>query len=141
MPMRSIVCLIRCLGLLLLLSTAQAQTSDIETKVITVPKDSKNTVYRIAGDYSEKHNVLAIAMLRGKAHREDYDRFIPFFSKKLDSLGIPHMFFQRFLDDKPGTSFDYFIENEVNGPFRYDELIALLPSIKRDFQAAYKPKN
>ncbi|GEM_PF-4015855 len=114
-------------------SHAQTITND---KIITVPQDSEKTVYRLAGDYSEEHDVVAIAMLRGTAYKEDYDRFIPFYSKKLDSLNIPHKFFQYFID-KPGTIYHYFIENDANGHFTYDELIALLPRIKRRYQAAY----
>ncbi|NQZ77094.1 MAG: hypothetical protein HRT61_13480 [Ekhidna sp.] len=118
-------------------STVLYAQSGIEDKIITVPKDSEKTVYRLAGDYSEKHDVVTIAMLRGTAYKEDYDRFIPFFSKKLDSLNVPHMFFQYFVNDKPGTSFHYLIENDINGSFQYDELLALLPRIKRRYEKEY----
>jgi len=115
--------------------------SAIENKIITVPEDSEKTLYRLAGDYSAEHDIVTIAMLRGTSYREDYDRFVPFFSKKLDSLKVPHMFFQQFVDDKPGTGFDYFIENHANGPFTYDELLALLPRIKRRYKEEYQSRH
>ena len=136
--MKSILCIVFTIILLLNTGSALAQ-SPIGDKIITVPQDSEKTVYRLAGDYSEKHSVITIAMLRGTAYREDYDRFIPFFSNKLDSLNVPHMFFQYFTD-KTGTSFDYFVKNEMNGSFSYDELIALLPRIKRRYEEAYHDK-
>lgn len=105
--------------------------------LITVEQGGKQTIYRQAGNYSEEHDVVAIAVKRGSAYRIEYDKFLVVLDRKLDSLNVPHVIFQEFPDDKPGTIFRYFIENSANGPFRADELIAILPHLSRRYRNQY----
>lgn len=130
--------------LLLFISTqtlqAQSQVkSSAQENIVTVEPNSKPTIFRIAGDYSEDHDVLTIAILRGTAYSDDYDIYVERLSFKLDSMGVPHRIFQEFNENK-GTIFDYFIENYANGSFNARELTALLPHIRREYLTAYKNK-
>ncbi len=115
---------------------AKAQSA-IEDKIITVPKGSKKTILRLAGDYSEQNDVLTIVILRGTHQRQLYDKYIEIIGNKLDSLAIPHRFFQEF-HERPGTNLTYFIENDLNGPVNGNEFYALLPRIERRFREEYK---
>ncbi len=99
-------------------------------------ENSEQTIFRQAGDYSQKHDVVTIAVLRGTHERELYDRVVAVLSSKLDSLQVPHKFFQKY-HNKPGTGFDYFIENDMNGSFDANEFYALLPHIQRRFKKEY----
>lgn len=109
---------------------------DLEN-LITVEPGGKQTIYRQAGNYSEEHDVVTIAVKRGSAYQKEYDKFLAVLDHKLDSLNLPHVIFQEFPDDKPGTIFMYFIENSANGPFRADELIAILPHLSRRYRDEY----
>lgn len=117
----------------------QAQSS-VQDKIVTVKFNSNPTIFRIAGDYSEEHDVLTIAILRGTAYSSDYDIYVERLSFKLDSMGVPHKIFQEFNDNK-GTVFNYFIENDANGTFNAPELTALLPHIRREYLTIYKDRN
>ncbi|MFY0689061.1 MAG: hypothetical protein JXQ90_17960 [Cyclobacteriaceae bacterium] len=97
------------------------------------------TIIRQAGDHSEEHDVLSFSVLRGTNNREVYDQIIEKIGKALDKAGVPHKFFQEYTDS-PGTSFDYFIENNSNGPFNVNELVAMLPEAIRDYKAQYPAK-
>lgn len=107
---------------------------------IHAQNSSEPTIFRQAGDYSEEHDVLTIAVKQGTAYKEDYDHFIGRVGEKLDSMSIPYKFFIEHHEDKPGTVFVYFIENSPNGPFNANELAALLPRIERRFKEEYALK-
>ncbi|MEQ9009648.1 MAG: hypothetical protein RLP12_17335, partial [Ekhidna sp.] len=47
-------------------------------------ENSEQTIFRQAGDYSQKHDVVTIAVLRGTHERELYDRVVAVLSSKLD---------------------------------------------------------
>ncbi len=99
-------------------------------------ENSEQTILRQAGDYSAKHNVLTISVLRGVNNRDKFDEYIEAISNKLTEKGVPHKIFQEY-DNKPGTVFDYFIENDLNGPFNLNELIAILPHAIRRYKEEY----
>ena len=99
-------------------------------------EDSEKTIFRQAGNYSEEHDVLTIVVLRGTYERELYDKVVVILSNKLDSLQVPHKFFQKY-HEKPGTGFDYFIENDMNGSFDANEFFALLQHIQRRYRKEY----
>lgn len=104
-----------------------------------VDKKAAPTIIRQAGDHSEEHDVLAFSVLRGTNNREVYDQIIEKIEKALNDAGIPNKFFQEYTDS-PGTVFDYFIENNLNGPFNVNELMAVLPEAVRDYKAQYPAK-
>ena len=99
-------------------------------------ENSKQTIIRQAGDYSAKHDVLTIAVYRGVKDREQYDTFIEAVGNKLAEKGIPYKFFQKF-NDRPGTVFVYFIENDLNGSFDVEEFAAILPHAVRRYKEQY----
>lgn len=102
------------------------------------PSDqSQPTIFRQAGDYSEKHDVLSIAVLRGVKDREQYDEFIEAVGAKLTEKGVPFKFFQEF-NEMPGTVFVYFIENDLNGSFNVEEFAAILPHAVRRYKTQYQ---
>ena len=97
----------------------------------------KPTIYRQAGDYSERHDAITVAVLRGSLYRAEHDAFITFLSQKLDSASIPHRVYQEDILDKPGSVYVYFVENSFHGPFSANELNALIPRMIRAFQDEY----
>ncbi|MDW3191280.1 MAG: hypothetical protein R8G66_02915 [Cytophagales bacterium] len=102
--------------------------------------EKEETIFRQAGNYSSKHEIVTIAVLRGTHQRELYDKIIGILSDKLDSMNVPHKFFQEY-HSKPGTGFDYFINNDMNGSFDAYEFLALLPRIQRRFKQEYSDKD
>ena len=99
-------------------------------------ENSKQTLSRQAGNYSEKNGVLTIAVYRGVENRDQYDDFIIAVDKKLTEKAVPHKFFQKF-NDRPGTVFLYFIENDMNGSFDVEEFTAILPHAVRRYREQY----
>ncbi|MDW3195870.1 MAG: hypothetical protein R8G66_26080 [Cytophagales bacterium] len=99
--------------------------------------EKEETIFRQAGNYSEKHDVLTIAVLRGTSFRDQYDKYLKFLEQKFDSLEVPFKFFIEEVPENLGTAFVYFIENDLNGPVDGNELYALLPHIKRRYYAQY----
>ncbi|MEP1788163.1 hypothetical protein [Reichenbachiella sp.] len=110
------------------ISTAHAQEK--------LPQKAEPTIFRQAGDYSEKYDVLTIAVLRGVKDREQYDEFIEAVGTKLTEKGISYKFFQEF-NEMPGTVFVYFIENDLNGSFNVEEFAAVLPHAVQRYKDQY----
>lgn len=110
------------------LSVAQNEVDTVSTE--------EPTILRRAGDYSAKHDVMAIAVYRGVKDRAQYDEFIKALGDKLTEKGVPYKFFQKY-NEKPGTLFSYLIENDLNGPFDVEEFVAILPHAIRRYKAEY----
>lgn len=100
-------------------------------------ENSEQTIFRQAGNYSADHDVMTIAVLRGVKDREQYDEFILAVGNKLEEKGVPYKFFQRY-NDRPGTVFVYFIENDLNGSFDVEEFAAILPHAVQRFKTHYR---
>lgn len=109
---------------------------ELSAQTSTKEDEQKQTIFREAGNYSAKHDALAITVLRGVNNRDKYDGFIKAIGDKLDEKGVPYKFFQKY-NDKPGTVFDYFIENDVSGPFNLNEFIAILPHAIKSYREQY----
>ncbi len=116
---------------------SQAQQQFKNGSIITVEPGGEQTIYRQAGNYSQEHDVITIAVLRGTAYRTEYDQYFGILGSKLDSLGVPHVIFQQFINDKPGTIFHYFLGNQANGHFDAHVLLSLLPHISRRYRVQY----
>lgn len=130
----SLLVIIACSSFIGARTEAIAQTT-VESEAESLDR-SQPTIFRQAGDYSAKHDVLSIAVLRGAKDREQYDEFIKAVGAKLTEKGVPYKFFQKF-NDKPGTVFSYFIENDLNGSFDVEEFAAILPHVVKRYKAKY----
>lgn len=68
----------------------------VHTGSIAQIMKNEPTILRQAGNYSAKHDVLAVVVLRGTAYKAEYDQFMIRLGNKLDSLDIPYKLFQEF---------------------------------------------
>ena len=97
------------------------------------------TFWRKAGNYSEDHDVLVLAVSRGSENRMVHDSIIDLVTTTLENLNIPHKLFVE-ENDFAGTGYVYFIENRMNGLYRGNQSYLILPEILSDFKAQYPEK-
>lgn len=97
------------------------------------------SIHVYAGFYSADYDVLGISVCRGTANTAAFDTLIQNMKDVLTELNIPHKFFVKH-NERRGTIFYYFIENDLNGPFSGDMAWSMLPEILRDFKAQYPEK-
>ena len=90
-----------------------------------------------AARYSQLFPALGITVMRDTSNQKEFEKFKQFLSKKLTEKGIPHKFFVKIIDDKEGAAFAYFIDAYQHGVFSFNEFIALLPEMVRDYRKAH----
>ncbi|MFY0601636.1 MAG: hypothetical protein JXR03_18325 [Cyclobacteriaceae bacterium] len=97
-----------------------------------VPSTIQTRAYYHTVDNAE----LGITVMKGSEKEKEFNEFKEALSKKLTEKGIPHKFFIEVVD-KPGAAFAYFINGRQNGPFNFEEFVAMLPEAVRNFKEAH----